>query len=1571
MALSLYDIRRIANPRKEQEAGATLRILDSWAEYDESKHNTNEMPLQYLCYRLESIDPETGRKYHFYKAIRFARVIRLPKAAKQSTSLMDMHSQILSAVYEQDYNFITVIANVREKVALGLMFLYGIQGVADNIEDAKKKAHDGFLGLCAVLQGTFRVLEMRVLNAQETEWLREKLYDMRYTTVIRGIPKASETGEDAGNKGMGGKNLNPDSQGTLEEIITGMADYEYIIEIITSPVFQSTLRDWASNTEREMTEYKEQMSGTKGFNFSVSIPMMYGANQGTSQGVNKGYTEAQSVNFSEGVSSNVSYGENVGQSLSQSYGQSFGKAYGQSFSESISQTHTVSQGVTVGQTLGVSYGTSMGQSYGENQGTSQGTNYGESVNQSQGVNIGQSHGQSFGQSSGTSFGQNMSTSSGSNMSESFGQSMSQGQNIGTSESYGTSEGQNYGTSKNFSENFGESSNVSHGQSQNLSYGESHGMSNGTSSGNSFSISNGQSQSGSHSLSESASTSQSASSSASTGFSEGNSYGQSFGQSHSYGDSTGKSFSRSEGESLSQSVGHSEGASTSHSSGGSSSNTWGDGASNNASTGASGSIFGLGLNRGWGEGTSHSDGGSSSASWSSGGGTSLSDSLSVGKTNNSGVSESISRSESESLGLSSSENVSSSMSQSSSYSNGTSMGSSHGMSESYGSSYGKTMSESYGLNQSVSSSVSTSNSTSAGYGSSYSEGTGQSHGMSYGQGESFGQSVGISHSQGLSQGYSQSMGQTMGQSYGQSVSNSYGESLGSSYSQNVSESGSQSYGTSSSVGNGYSIGQSMGVSKGYSVSSNIGRSQTNSQSQSYSVSQSESWSTSHGFTKGESYTESMSENTSKGQSQSYGQSKSIGQGKSTSTGTGQSQSQSLGYSTGLTNGTSASMGISPSLGYSKSYQWEDQQVKDVVEMLEFQNERLKNALRGNGAFYSYVYIACPNLDALSAAKALAKSTWQNGEAMVNPLQVLNLNESEQQNILTHAMSFAADVTMQDVHGVREYKYCSVLLPKELVSYTHLPRVSEGGLFTEVGDVPKFSVPSMLRGEIFMGNILSAERYTMMHGYETPFQYRIDEQELMHMFFTGASRSGKTVAAMRFIAELTRIRRKKTGKRLRIVCMDPKQDWRALAKYVEPGRFRFYSMGNRHFRPLHFNPLKVTRGVHPQTHVDACIDVFCRSYGLLERGKLILSEPIYQLYQEAGVFGYSQRQMDELKTRYASEYRADNAIMPNDDEGIRRSVEYAENRVREEDEGIRTNTNHELITQLSSKVTFTKVYDRMNLIKLSMEGDKNAEEEYLRLTGSKPKGKSGNDTKDAYSKLLDRLQAFNREYSVERQLFGQEDGMSVDELIGDDDVTVLESKGLENTFQNFIFGVITSGFFRYALAHEGGFLSDDQYETVLVVEEANEVLMGSDTASSGSSVSLTGESEFEKILDQSAGYGLFIAAITQRISAMPTSIIANSGLIFSGRLKVPDDVTTVIRAIAREDKFEDRDLVKWFPRSPTGWFVCMSSRTFDFKDAEPILVKIAPLNIKTPSNAEIEEMMVTKDINALTEELTASR
>ena len=370
----------------------------------------------------------------------------------------------------------------------------------------------------------------------------------------------------------------------------------------------------------------------------------------------------------------------------------------------------------------------------------------------------------------------------------------------------------------------------------------------------------------------------------------------------------------------------------------------------------------------------------------------------------------------------------------------------------------------------------------------------------------------------------------------------------------------------------------------------------------------------GQSESESYTQSISDGTG----QSWGQSNSVSKGQSYGNSEGKSTGTSVGNTGSFTTGTSGSMGLGPSIGYSKSYQWMDQQVKDILELLEYQNERLKKALRGNGAFYTYVYIACPDMDALSVAQASAKSTWQNEYAMTQPIQVLDLCDEEQQHLLYHFRAFSADVTRENIAGVSDYKYATVLLPNEYVAYAHLPRVSEGGIDTNIDDVPKFRVPGLLRGNIYMGTQLNSERYTFKNGYRTQFDYRINIDELMHGVFTGASRSGKTVAAMRFIRELANSRRTATGKRLRIVIMDPKQDWRGIARFVEPERFRFYSMGNTHFRPINLNPCKIPYKVEPQHWIDGIINIYCRAYGLLERGKQMLSDVFYKLYTQAGYF-----------------------------------------------------------------------------------------------------------------------------------------------------------------------------------------------------------------------------------------------------------------------------------------------------------------------------------------------------------------
>ena len=260
--LPLYRIREIMHPQREANPSDDLRVLSSWTEYDMEKGRMpGENSLRYLCYELETKDPSTGKRYHFYKAIKFARVVRLPADARQSTAFMDKHQQVLTAVYAEEICLVTIIANVIHPVPLGLLYLYGVQGISEDLQEARKKADHDFLGFISSMQATFRVLEMRVAKEEEAEWLREKMYSMQYLAAVRGIPKAGKTGEDAGNKGVGGKNLNPDSQGTLEEIISGLVNVEYVIEVLSAPVFTETLEGNLLRLQEMMTQWNRQLQG--------------------------------------------------------------------------------------------------------------------------------------------------------------------------------------------------------------------------------------------------------------------------------------------------------------------------------------------------------------------------------------------------------------------------------------------------------------------------------------------------------------------------------------------------------------------------------------------------------------------------------------------------------------------------------------------------------------------------------------------------------------------------------------------------------------------------------------------------------------------------------------------------------------------------------------------------------------------------------------------------------------------------------------------------------------------------------------------------------------------------------------------------------------------------------------------------------------------------------------------------------------------------------------------------------------------------------------------------------------
>ncbi|MFE8700967.1 serine-rich protein [Cytobacillus sp. FJAT-54145] len=1123
-----------------------LEVKRSYVEYHESKGSLN-----YLLFEMETKNGD-GEPVFLYKALKFHRLIRVPKNAKALKSFMDMQAEVISGMYNSQMNFVQIIANVIKPKPIGLMFLYGVQAVStESMESAKRHADEDFAALSRVFGGTFRTMEMKLPTYEEMEWLRSKMHSMKHLQVVRGLPKPRKAAGDMNNSsGMGGAG-NAEMEEQTEEFIAGMTDYEYVAVLMASPIEQDVLMQWLNISSKDQTKWEGLLSGSKGMNFGLSMPMMYmanlGSNEGWSQGHNQGISESHSDSTSLTETQGVSHGTTHSQGVTNTAGTSLtvGESLGLSHSQGTSQGISVTDGVSMSHSQGVSESQSETHTLGKSASHSLGSNWSESDGTSETQSKGTSHTVSDGTNNSYSFGKNQSSSDGTSHAEGSNWSNSNGKTNSWSSQWSESQGNTETTSKGNNTNWGINSNF------------------GTNKGNSDTLGGG--------LSMGAGLP--------GGVGQG-SVSANYSHSETEGTSSGKGGSIGGGTSESTS----EGTTNSSSKGGSQSG----GTTSTSSKG--GSIT---------DTTTHTDTKGTSETWSKG----------TSHTVSNGTSETLSK--------------------------GTSHTSSRGGSETF----------STGTSESVSKGRS----------------VGTSESWSQGKSHSVGQSVGVSASDGISKGNSLSQGQSFSQSHSQSVS------------------------------------------------------------------------------------------------QSVTQSQSLSRGQSHSDGWGTSKGMSQGYSGGLSAGSAGTMGIGPSLSWSKTFQWKDVEVENILELLQFQRQRLMAATNGQGAFYVDFYIATEHEKAKRAAGALANAAWMNDQAYVSPLQVLDLPPHEEQHLLYHLNAFSPCLTKEGVPGQLEsYKYSTVLLADELAAFSHPPRISEGGLYAEVDDMPTLSVPSNRQdGEIFVGNILSGERYSVDKGYETDFQFRIRNDEIMHAFFQGGSRSGKTVTATRVIAELANnVRRGPYKKRMRIVAMDPKKDWRILARFVEPERFRFYSLADPAFCPIKLNLARIPKGVYTERYMNSIVEVFCRSYGLGERGKQILTRAFYEEYTKAGCFQGNAK---------------------------------------------------DLANERSANVTLETIYLNLDAKRKEMDDPK-------------AKTKYGNDARDAFTRVMDRMESFGRIGAINHSMFCNAGGMSIDELLGADDVVVLESYGLESTTRSFVFGLTTSAIYQYCV-HNGGFVKPrEQFETILVIEEA---------------------------------------------------------------------------------------------------------------------------------------------------------
>lgn len=1569
------------NTYQDEDLHDDLQILDYYIDYDKNNQ------AKYLMFNIKVREEGEEDWTEMWKAVKLLRLTALPRRFREMEMLLSSWDDVLIGLHDEDVNFITLIANILKPERIGMVFCYGVQAVAENKEDAQHKADVAYAALAQSIMGNFSQIEYRLLSRQEADWIDKQMREMKHLLMLRGIPRPRRSAGSSATLSMGGTQANPQSEEQNEEFLRGMSETEYLLMLLTSPVGFSDLQRWLEITSRELGKVKSEMSGTKGISAGLALPIAFMGNLGSAMGTTLGETNtfghavgisnADSIgtSLSEGTSETVSasHAEGVSQSQSVSQGQSHsvgfsesqGLSYseGASYTEGLSRTEGVSASEGISSTVGNSYTQSLGESISASKsigfsetdsvGISQGIGVSTGVSQSQGlsqsVGTSESWGESASASSGFSSGtsQNWGAGFSSGISDSVGTSSSVGTSISNGVSQGTSYSESTGTSStvgtSFSEGFSNSigtsqsigsshvighsatqtSSVSHGTSDSIGTSQSWGTSSSQSASWSegISFSEGTSKSTGGSISEGASFSEATSSSWGQSFSEG--YSQSFGQSEGYSSNWGGSVSYGFSESVS------EGASM-----GTSSNS---GISYGTNTGVSDGFsvsvrpIGIGIGSTYTQSSGESYGLSNSVGQSIGYSSSASNGLSagygasIGQGHSVGISESVGHTigQSFSSGGGSSVSHGSSISQGVSWSDGTSV--SNGFSSSQGGGFSTGVSESQGLSQSsgVSQSwgTSTANAISENFGTTTSSGTSMSAGtstsygtsvsngvsQSYGSGVSYGtsQSEGYSASQGVSASQGTSESTSISESVGVSNSNSFSVSNGLSHSNGLSQSlgSSVSYGTSDSLSESYgtSVGKSTGVSEGYSTGNGI------SLGESFGVSVSDGVSQSVGVT------------SSLGTSVSEGES--VSKGTSTSVGKSISDGVSVGRSEGLSKSVTDSIGISEGVSRSEG---------TTASQSHGRTESETTALALASGLSKTQSLGSSSSMALGPSVSYSKSAQWFDENKANIAVILD----EQRNRLMSAIkqgAFYVDIYILTPDESAK-KAASVLATSSWY----------GDVFPSPVQIvepdPIWAEHLMSHASVFSACTASEDAVELMEGYK--FSTVLLPEEISAYCHPPRFEGGDMATIFEAIPYF-RLPGKMEGEAFLGHCISTETGLVTGIEYMLNRKNLMHSLivgssgSGKTVTSLRFISELVNKMGLGATILDWKDDWRSLMY--------VVPEEKFHFYS-LGTTPVNRLQFNPLAIPDGVDV----------DLWIDSVVEAFVLGFGLGQRGYEIMWRN--LGRLYSKHGAWKDVTRShNLTLLDLYNEIDGE---IKDKGAKKQAGFGDV--EAYNRVLSRMGYFTNEDSRLYTMFGNpENAVPVADLCIPGHVVVLEAQGLKGPQKSFLLGLISAGVFQVArVLDNNGKKRYSEFEHMIVFEEAHQVVKGTDTAGGDSGTGVTEESTYEVMWNEARSAGLYMVALAQMPTHLPTSVLANTRIYITHQLGSDEDVDFIARRLLRDPKLDHKDFSRFLEKVPLGYAVIQTRRVNKHYDAEPVLTKIEMIEAPRPSDDQIRMHMISQ-------------
>ncbi|MFW6047215.1 MAG: helicase HerA domain-containing protein, partial [Candidatus Woesearchaeota archaeon] len=487
------------------------------------------------------------------------------------------------------------------------------------------------------------------------------------------------------------------------------------------------------------------------------------------------------------------------------------------------------------------------------------------------------------------------------------------------------------------------------------------------------------------------------------------------------------------------------------------------------------------------------------------------------------------------------------------------------------------------------------------------------------------------------------------------------------------------------------------------------------------------------------------------------------------------------------------------------------------------------------------------------------------------------------------------TKEEIPDVVEgYRYTTILLPEELTSYCHTPRIESGGLRTVNENIPYFSVPKHDDGEIYLGHVISPE-----NGEPTNLKYTLKSNELMHGLIAGASGAGKTQTALRFINGIV------NEMKLPALILDWKSDWRVLKYLVEPERFEYFGLDNFSAVPIKMNLFLPPKNVPPTTWKEKILESLSVSFGLGPKQYGILFEATQRIFWAKDVIIYQDRNENILPKKYD-----DDGILDLPSQGVPElHPEWEEN---------------------IYNVSLTDLYFQLK-----------AEKEYINSFGMQ----------DTYESILTRLGYYASGELKKLYASKDRDAYRISDLmesgIDENKVMVLEGGNLDPLNKKFVIHLFAQGIFLYAKALYGK--TRKANKMLVVFEEAHQVIPNKNKG--GNQAIDFGEDVFEALCNESRGYGLYNLIMVQSPSELPKNVVANCSIVIGHRVNDEEDAVLLTKTFNRDERFDSRDVVRWLYREPIGQAVVISKAQFDHIDAEPALVAIDHIPIEAPTDEEL--------------------